>query len=501
MSDSTKYTLFPESSGLRRALFELKDLGRSDKPNLQELVGNIDLTSRLETVDGLSSKSGSPLTGNLPSEYNDKATPIRNEINQIELDIADSKVRDSISSGFYDDTLIQRLEPYMSDLLLELEALDRELEGLAYGTQSIEKQNLYEAYVGLFNITLNTFFEVIELRPLFLETGSSLDLFLDSLGKKIDRISGQEGLDPLWDLMGNWIRVWEEKDFYRDKLAGWIQMATLEVESPRNVLAYINGDILASVNMLNGEFALLEVAEGRLPFGLGLADGGFVVVTDNNRLFPGSYRGITLRVENNRGFVNELPLEGLEFRPDQAASYTVLPDLNVAMLQAGGLLAYPIDLDGAISGAQLVSGNFPPGVDFDTRSGFFKVADPSRLVAGTYSLQVLTFDEGGGQSEHQITLALQAGRSRVATFVSESPFQLSEITPLQVLGKIEVENGIVAGAAPLQGGIPPGCGLTSLGVLVAEHPEQLLKGTFSFPASVTTTNKETLSVNIEVRFQ
>lgn len=501
MSDSTKYTLFPESSGLKRALFELKDLGRSDKPKLQALVGNIDLTSRLETVDGLSSKSGSPLTGTLPAEYNEKAAPIRNEINQIETDIADSEVRNAISSGLYDDTLISRLEPYLNDLLAELEVLDRELEGLAYGTRSIEKQNLYDSYVGLFNITLNTFFEVIELRPLFLETGSSLDLFLDGLGKKIDQISGQEGLDPLWDLMANWIRVWKDKDFYRDKLAGWIQMASLEVDTPRNVQAYINGDILVSVNMLNGEFALLEVAEGRLPLGLGLADGGFVVVTDNSKLFAGSYRGIRLRVTNNRGFVNELSLEGLEFRPDQAAAYTVLPNLNVSNLQVGSLLAYPIDLDGAIAGAQLLSGDFPTGVEFDTRSGQFKVADPSRLIAGSYGIGVLTFDEGGGQTEHQITLNFQTGKSRNVSFVAESPFYISELEQLQVLGKIEVENGVVAGAAPLQGGIPPGCGLSSLGVLVVERTEQLMMGTFSFPVSVTTTNQVTLTVNVEVSFQ
>ncbi len=501
MSDSSKYTLFPELSGLRRTIFELKDTKTETKPKLAELVDQLNLPSRLDTVDELTSNSKSPLTQSLPKEYEEKAEPIRAAIQSIEADLVDEVQRVEIASGNYDERLIQQLQPHLYLLLEELEGLNLELKGLPYGTRSIERQHLYDSYVALFNIALNTFFDTLELRPLFLESGSRLDGFMDALGGRIDQISGQTGLDSLWDLMASWIRTWSEKDFYRDKLAFWIRMAELEVEAPRNVEGYEDGDELVRIEMLNGEFASLEVEEGRLPVGIGISETGAVAVEEADKLFAGSFRGIVLRVENNRGFVNLLPLEGLEFRPDQAASYTVIPRLFIPDLENGSLLAYPIDLDGAIAGAQLLGGNFPPGVEFDTRQGHFKVADTSRLVPASYQLEVVTFDEFGGETEHKLTLTLIAGKEREAVFVSESPFKISELSPLQVVGKIEVENGIVAGAAPIQGKVPPGCSLTSLGVLVVEDPTVLKPGKYGFPASVTTANKQVLSCNVLIQFQ
>ena len=90
---------------------------------------------------------------------------------------------------------------------------------------------------------------------------------------------------------------------------------------------------------------------------------------------------------------------------DQEAIYIVAAAQNVDTYILGESLATVTDIDGTITSATLANGTMlPSGTTIDPVTGEITVTDPLLLVAGAYTIDIMTTDANGGITTQTVTL-------------------------------------------------------------------------------------------------
>lgn len=502
MSDKKNITLFPELNQLKRSLVELQESYAESKPQLNEAIKALQPKGKAEAVDAFKPFAKSPLTKRTPSRLSKRMKALKGAMEKVDKDLADEKGRNQILSGEYDDDLVEIYAPVLKAAIARIEDLKKELKFISYGTQSIQLQHEYESEISLLALGLNGLFETIDLRPDIQTKSTVLFDFLSDMGNALGGMRDNEEMAEIWNLTSSWIGLYGERKLYADSLAYWLEVGAMKLEPSRNLDSYKTGDVLGQVEMYIGNLDSVSLIRGRLPFGLELTANGKLVVTEPKRLFAGTFQGLELILENDLGFKTEIPLGELIFSSDLEATYSVRPPLILGEAKEGMLLAYPTDPDGKMDGALVAGGDFPPGVGFDTSSGEFSVANPKRLQEGSYTIKVITIDELGGETAHEITLVIESKSTQLSlTFKSLS--QGNYTLPLQtgqVLGTVVASSGKVVGMAQTGGKAPRGVKINSSGRIEVSSPKELDQGTYSFELSVSTSTGLVGSIVITLIF-
>lgn len=500
MSDKNNITLFPELNQLKRSLKDLQGSYSDRKPQLDEALKVLKPKSKADIVDEFKPLAKSPLSKRTPSRLSKRMKALKEVLGKVEKDLDEPDGQRRLLTGEYDGDLVEHFAPVLKDSLERIKQLAEDQKGISYGSKSIQLKHEYDSEISLLNIGLNGLFETIDLRPDIETKDNVLFDFLSDYGNALGQLRDNEEMDEIWNLTSSWIGIYGGRTLYSDSLAYWLEVGTLELEPTRNLDSYKNGDVLGRINMQIGKLSSVSLVRGRLPLGLELTSKGKIVVTSPARLFPGTFSGLEVLVENDLGFKTRLAVGDLIFTADLEATYSVRPPLKISDAKEGMLLAYPTDPDGKMDGALVTGGDFPPGIGFDTSSGEFSVANPKRLKEGTYEVSVLTIDELGGETSHDITLVIEGENSHLKlTFKSEGTFQL----PLQTgmfLGTVVSSSGDVVGMALIDGKLPQGVGIDPKGGVRVNDDRILEAGVHTFQLSVSTSTGLVGNITIVLTF-
>ena len=501
MSTTNKITVFPELNVLKRTLEEIQGTYTESKPQLAEALAPLKPKGKADLVDEFKPLAKNPLTKRTSTTLSKRMKALQEAMARVDADLADPKGLARMLQGEYDGELVENYGGVLNPGVDRIVKLSKELDAASYGTAALKLEHELKSEISLLSIGLNAFFEVMDLRP-DIDTEDTILLdFVEELGKNLSGLGESAMLQDLWELVGSWITLFSNRSLYQDSLAYWLTVGEFELETPRNLDGYKKGDVLGRVNMKMGNIRSASMTRGRLPLGIELTTKGKLLVSNPDRLFAGTFRGLEMEIANDLGFKTNLPLGDLIFSEDLEATYSVRPPLKLTEAQEGMLLAYPTDPDGKLVGAQVTGGDFPPGIGFDTATGEFSVANVKRLKVGGYSLQVVTIDELGGETEHKITLVVEKGEKGIQ-FAFKSPGKF--ILPLktgQSLGTVVASTGEVVGMALLQGLIPKGIRLMPDGRVTVIASRSLQPGDYEFQVSVTTSTKQTGTLTIKLSFE
>ncbi|MEM6270378.1 MAG: hypothetical protein AAF998_13125 [Bacteroidota bacterium] len=487
MSNKNNFSLFPEMSALKSTLWELQGEFAQAKPELHEALEALAPQGQNRPLDELEAAAVSQLTEQAPPELTATIAQARTIYEQLDQLLSDADERAAVIRGERDEYTRDLVAAALEPNYLEIVRLAKEIPALGYGTEALELEHVMETRIGVMNILLNRTFEVWDLRPPLTVNGQAIIDFFTGMAERFAALVHVDAMLPAWDLTGAWMRRWDEtKPELRAAVRAGVPIGQYVMAPPRNIDNYRKGNRIATLQLNFGRMASASVVGGLLPAGLELnARNGAVQVSDPARLFPGVFSDIQLEVVNDEGFDAVLDLGEIEFGLDFEASYTVFSPVNTDMVQQGDLLAYPTDPDGTLSGAQIVGGNYPPGIRFATRSGELTVHDPAKLVPGIYDLKILTRDVNGGETFHDIQIEFAAAVSVTVNYQANSPYTLPLSNDI-ALAKPSVSTGSILGAALLSGSLPGGAILQSDGIIAVNDSTQLTTGNFTLVISLTT---------------
>lgn len=198
----------------------------------------------------------------------------------------------------------------------------------------------------------------------------------------------------------------KDKPMLDNKVRAMFPNSIYEIHPSKNVAAYAAGDIVADLHIFAAGLVKAWAYKGCVPQGMHLDEAtGQISVTDPTVLSPGTYCEIMIQVDDLFGD-NSVHTIDLVILEDIEAVYTVFPARPVGNYVADDSLAKPADQDAEIVSACIASGKLPAGSKFSTSSGTVSVADPLKLVPGSYALSILTRDETGGTTTSDIVIDL-----------------------------------------------------------------------------------------------
>lgn len=200
--------------------------------------------------------------------------------------------------------------------------------------------------------------------------------------------------------------------------------AVYTISPTKKYTLYQTGEVIATVTDKDGLIVSASLVSGSLPPGVALdTANGNIYVQDASLLAAGTS---SFRVEtiDSTGGRTQHDLS-ITIADDSEAVYTVEPAKNIHSLRLYDKLATVTDLDGAIVSAPLTSGSLPPGTSLhsgetapvtDTGDlpavtinvGDIYVSNRSALVAGSYTIGILTTDASSGTTAHTITIVIRA---------------------------------------------------------------------------------------------
>lgn len=172
---------------------------------------------------------------------------------------------------------------------------------------------------------------------------------------------------------------------------------------------YQDGEIIAIATDADGPIIAAAISEGELPEGIVLVDDGTILVVDHTKLLPGSHPLEVVTVDEKGGMSTHKLTVAFQAsgKADRKASYKVYPPKPVDQYKNQETLIIPADPDGKITDIKWIRGTLPPGTEITT-DGKMVVTDQDALKAGTYDLQLITYDERGGATLFSLTISLSA---------------------------------------------------------------------------------------------
>lgn len=167
---------------------------------------------------------------------------------------------------------------------------------------------------------------------------------------------------------------------------------------------------------------------------------------------------------------------------DVEAQYTVNTPKEVKDYTSGESLATVSDADGAITKVTLVSGSeLPAGTSLNSTTGEITVSDVSSLVAGSYSIEIVTEDNNGGTTEHTLSVVLNANSDTGATYsVTDAKSIMDYIAGESIATVMDADGDIISATLEGESQLPAGIALNgTTGELTVEDPALLIPGTYN----------------------
>jgi gliding motility-associated-like protein len=179
------------------------------------------------------------------------------------------------------------------------------------------------------------------------------------------------------------------------------------VNPPKNIDAYSDDDILATVTDGDGNVTNAALTNGMLPAGVVIDPvTGEISIVDAAAIQPGDYNlEISTSDEDGGSTVQAIVIS---FNDDSEAVYAVDDPKPVNEHSDSAILASVSDADGNIAGAVITNGQLPPGTSINAATGEITVENASLMQPGIYTLGISTTDNGGGISIHTITVEILA---------------------------------------------------------------------------------------------
>jgi hypothetical protein len=489
-------TMFPELSSLRKTLFELQTVYAVEKPALDTAIASLQPKMRHSQLSALEAKLPSPFSGESDAELLTQLAGWRAVFEQVEALFADSAFVVDWQKGVGIDQVVQIYSLPSKYLIDYIFALNETLSTLTFGTRQIDTRHFYQCAVDLLMIGVNSIFELFDLLP-GNEESRELPVWLQAFSEAAKPISSQPALAEFRNLITSWMAKWPLRTPSNASLEKSLTIATLEMLPIKSVDAYVTGDVLAEVHMHSGTLSRIALSQGLLPLGISLNDLGQIVISDPSKLMIGFFDGFELEGANDRGFTFLLPVPEIELSVFDPPVYIVLAPQPIENYLADMKLASPMVEGSKITAAQVVEGDFPPGVRFNTELGIFSVAKPAKLKEGTYSMKVATEDERGSKAIVDVTIVIGSDEPM------EGPPIMRMLTlPLQTgteIAAIEVPYTVTA-TSITQGFVPEGLEVTQDGRIIVKNGSILQAGRYNFTILATTAGGPQYLILVSIMF-
>ncbi|UZR96957.1 putative Ig domain-containing protein [Chondrinema litorale] len=246
--------------------------------------------------------------------------------------------------------------------------------------------------------------------------------------------------------------------------------------------SYLNSDLLAIVTDGNGDITSAVVIVGNLPDGTSISSDGTISVSDASQLSIGSF---TFTVQTTDEFGNTTDSElTITFEPsDIEAIYTINEALPFDEYSNGDTLATVVDGNGAILSAIVTDGSLPPGTDLAS-DGTITVSDSTQLVEGSYTFTVQTVDELGNTTETEITIIIEPSDIEAIYFLTSS-LSFDAYNNGDSLAWATDGNGDIVDAILVNGTLPNGTSLDTIGKVYVTDASQLTPGDYTITVKTT----------------
>lgn len=196
------------------------------------------------------------------------------------------------------------------------------------------------------------------------------------------------------------------------------------VAPPMNYDTVANDLLIAAVSDTDAAIVSATVIGGAIPAGMLLyeddimtggttRDVGDIVVTDATSVMPGIYSGIQILTIDDTGGKTQFNLT-ITINPDNDAIYNVQFARDLHSYRNGDVIAFPIDFDGAITSATLMSGSLHSGVGINTSTGIISVVTRTSMVGGFKNPGIETEDATGGITNQVIGIEVKGLPNRRA---------------------------------------------------------------------------------------
>ncbi len=162
------------------------------------------------------------------------------------------------------------------------------------------------------------------------------------------------------------------------------------------------------------------------------------------------------------------------------AVYITMPPAPVAHYHNGEIIALAIDKDGEIIASAVSEGTLPEGLSL-ADNGTILVVDHTKLVPGSYPLEIVTVDEKEGMTTHQLEISfLVSGRAdREAQYKAFSPKPIAQYKNTDVLMQPVDSDGAITDVRWIRGTVPPGTTIKKDGKIVVVNPDKLVSGNYN----------------------
>ncbi|UII24194.1 putative Ig domain-containing protein [Fulvivirga ligni] len=248
---------------------------------------------------------------------------------------------------------------------------------------------------------------------------------------------------------------------------------------------YTNGNVLASATDANGDIISASVSSGSLPPGTTMLSDGTISVSNANALVVGSTTfQVTTTDENGGQTVTELTI--IINSADIEAVYVVEPAKPVNDYANSDILATATDANGDIVAASVTNGSLPPGLTLAS-DGTISVSDANALVAGSYTFEVTTIDENGGETATELTLIINPADIE-AVYTIADPKPVNDYANSDVLASATDANGDIVSATVTNGSLPPGTSLAADGTVTVSNAGNLSPGDYTFEVTTVDEN-------------
>ena len=445
---------FSQMKALRNSLYDLQELYVDEKPVLNAAIAGLLGKTYTAQLSALEAKLASPHSGEVNAELATLIANFRASFPALDTLFADPEFRASWESGNEFQVIGSHISVGMELLIAFLTKTDAELKGTSYGIKQLDLGYAYDCASELLTIVTQNMFEMFDKLNGPYEIGSPNYYAMQGMGDFLKPLAGLSGLADYRSLVADWIATWQLRPSYVSAFSTQFEVAELEMASPRPITGYRDGDTIAAVKMLAGTLATVGISKGRLPRGMELDGLGKIIVSDVTQLMPGIYGGVVISGANDSGFSFSFDVPDIEFGEDSPATYVVNGSMAIELYVEQQVLAYPQEGDGELVETQIQSGNFPPGVRLNTESGEFSVAKVAKLVEGAYPMSVLTVDEFGGETSHDIVIQIGLGGSTIIggeLSLLGMQLPISDGTSLGLLptsGFLILDTSITAGSMP-----------------------------------------------------
>ena len=158
----------------------------------------------------------------------------------------------------------------------------------------------------------------------------------------------------------------------------------------------------------------------------------------------------------------------------------VSPPQNVDRYKIGDIIAQAKVKGGPITSAAHLSGRLPSGLEFDSASGAIVVADPKRLVPGSYSGITFEVKNERGFVNKLVIPSLELAYDEEAVYTLIPNLYLDQLGQNDLLAYPTDPDGKMVGAQVVEGRIPPGTRFDSTtGEFRVADPLRLKPGIYS----------------------